>query len=1183
MPSGEATIQVWIRDWGLGTDPRKRAYVVDDPMYNEPANRKEQPETDGELPKRPAEYEDIYDEREKVRPPPDSVSVRSVDTDAVLGLPFATSVANRVGARGAVDRTAAADQITGKVYTDKRREELQALLGRDHYLLREYGMRTIKDMTKVSERPGLRIDHSLSSTYLRDAPDQSVRDKFADLYQTKTGNAFVPGKMFVVNSEGVPDKLTAIYGPDWTDVKGSPPLTFKSLYAPPMQKIADGVWVLTMSRQLNSNQKKAFQGRMLDGLGATPSSYQAVKALAPGAQPPLTDPNLLAPASLGNGAKVGALKTAPGITVLKSLPKSHPMATLGNAAAQMVEGLAKKLEAKTLVENADAFNRNKLVAAALKNIDDLMAAMPSYMDDIPRFTRLFDVLVDEVYLVLATCKPYTKQDFKDESKAMMEQRAPALKTIPNVKNETFLLSSGMDTLSTAVMAAKSLTSAQKVNLLDPGSPGSPGVNYFEIQVNMLSRGKVTDNGPLIMGTLNPSTPNVDFTKPADSGWDVDDLITQIETKVGRLAPGPTALAPAVVVIDVTVEQHKENDADKEINKIILKFKKLIDEQKMQIMLCKSYQKYPSLGTGKAMSGGLTVIGKGPKCEALMTTARDAETKLAFDQNDETQMVAHFMTHERDMETPMLDRAQTNAAFLKGMMPGAVQGPQSYKYSEGLPFLVVSDAPRQFTRTPTDAAFKPDDLLYKLGVEQRFSFGFQNSSCLDIPGGVRICTGQESKAELVEKFYAFTRLSTATGAVDKNTIKGYALNATDLAFKDAKPMLLKGKGSEPWRINTARALVKAGMVEQSAIAIDAKANGGNGKLTKFGDATEESKIDQALEAALALLERPPSAASGGVPAPKLLRARLSLLDSATTVQMDDETRLGSDANVMHASLKRVWKADPTTPMKLGAEFLPNIVASCAMLMGTVFDAPGEVADFTVLADPLIDNGLDQLSPEMRERLLGQRARAELASGIVDVGRTAEKIAQCVDKMPYREGGARLLQDDAITEALTGRVRASRALSDVDTDKLTSACTAQLDLASHTELLATLIKTATAAKQEQPRLRTEATRLRRLVPRDSRARGWGPADRAAANAEAAATEQDILVQAPVAVAKSCARGLRAELQKAQLAMSTTTKPIKLPRLGTIALDGGRTKPEPMTAEDFRLAKQAAEAQAALADRL
>src|SRR5262249_279213 len=126
---------------------------------------------------------------------------------------------------------------------------------------------------------------------------------------------------------------------------------------------------------------------------------------------------------------------------------------------------------------------------------------------------------------------------------------------------------------------------------------------------------------------------------------------------------------------------------------------------------------------------------------------------------------------------------------------------------------------------------------------------------------------------------------------------------------------------------------------------------------------------------------------------------------------DEELLGrlqglDDANLLRAGVEAGWDGPGTEDLGFEASYLPNIVASCAMTSKFVFTDP---STFTKMADPLIKHGLDQLSPECRERLLDMRVKAVFAGGsdAITSAEGLKKISECAEKMPYREGPANLL--------------------------------------------------------------------------------------------------------------------------------------------------------------------------------
>lgn len=748
--------------------------------------------------------------------------------------PLAQSITQRLRDRWAIDRTASHDQISGVAYTRARRSELLKLVGEDHYLVMEYGLRTITDLTPVEDRGGIRIDHDQSSPYQRDEldlisrEDRPVESMFEALYEkgkTVDMPEFDPDKVLFVNADNTKERLTMIYGDPWTapDGKTTIPKGAK------IHEIKPGFYALCFDDKLTPQQRKVLSGNMLPGVGATPSTYQVIKEAAQlesEVPPPLTDDRLV-DAELDNTKTLGSKDVAKGITTLSTLPDDHPMKTIGNASARMVKGMQEAMEKRitsvgdeirSLEGTTDAeelerlevlknemkgLKGNKLIDSALKNISRLMEAMSSYMDDVPRFSRLFDVLVDEVYLALAVAKPYDIDDYKLSAKESIERRAPTLSQMPDVQVKPFLVSSGMDTMASALVAAKTALGprAGKIDLMaKEDNRRTRGANYFEVQFNMLGDHTIEEGTPLIMGTLNPSTPTRPMKDSAHPEWSTDSFIKGLSMMIGKTLPlkgpppkAPTPDEPTVVVLDITVEKGGEAELDK----IIREFKDEIESGALQLVLCKSYQKFPSLGSGKAMAGGVTVVGKGDFATELSKSLAKSESSENLMQNDEAQLVCHFTEHEAEMERPMLQRAAKNAGVIRGFLPDNVNASskQNFLYAEDLPFVAIPDD--KFKIGTKGQEQRPDDLLYRLGVENRFSFGFQNTSCLPFPNGVRIAAGQESEAELVEKLYSVMKIvdpARGKGPVTPKFVNKLAQDTGKDAVKDLSDAAFADTGS-----------------------------------------------------------------------------------------------------------------------------------------------------------------------------------------------------------------------------------------------------------------------------------------------------------------------------------------------------------------------------------------------------
>lgn len=1061
-------------------------------------------------------------------------------TDAydALGGDFAQALMARLGGRWGIDRTAQVDQITGVAYSKQRRNELEATVG-NHYLVAEYGMRTIKEKTRFDARTGIRIEHETSSTYLRDAPDEGVEGVFAQLYEkARQTTPTLPdaAKVVFVNSPAVPEKLTAIYGSEWEQPTPEPnqtaakvlptwtkktqqhkakPIIEQKQACPWVIGIAPGVHAMFFAKEPQNgvtappsadqildmptgNAFKALKEQLLVGVGAMPSSYQAVKALeAPNAVAPLDDPALQAAEPLGNAAALDSAVKSKGRQTLAGLPDDHAMKTIGQASAKLVSGLQDAL-GKLSDQDKEKFEKNKLIQSALHNIGQMMEVMPTYIDDIPRFSRLFDVLVDEVYLVLATAKPYKPEDFQTSAKTMMEKRAPTLGEIPGVSNDTFLLANGMDTIASAITAAKGVTGADlKVNLIEAtGNPKSRGANYFEVQQNLLGPKAISNDGRLVMGTLNPSTPTQKMNSQPNDEWNVGKLIAEIQGKTQTATPEE----PAVVVLDITVEKEPSLGEKPEVDQIVAAFKTQIADGSVQLVLSKSYQKFPSLGSGKVMSGGVTVIGTGSTADTLKQSLGKAQTDSGCMGNDETQMVSLFMEHEEAMERPMLDRAAKNAKFVKDLMPANLPdapGKPNW-FAEGLPFVVVDDTP---IAPSTGGSVPPQILLYEMGVDMRFSFGFQNSSALTLPGGVRIATGQETQGELAEKFYAFGKMITPPRQpVAPTDLAGFANQASADAMQELLPRLAKppktgfsndnDKESRAWRSGMAEDLLAAGVLAPAQIEWDA-----DRVPTSLLGHDSPGRIDQDIAKLTGLLgsaaedaEAQMAQALGRSFKPgEFMAMRLAFIGrhTATLPERDEQNPKESErdrvkdplnVNTLATRSSRGWKAPDggkPVPQTATSATLPNRIASCALATSALFKRNEDLPAFTALADPLIANSLGEVSPEARQRLLGKRAEAVIRLAKAPAQQTSPQeakrqaaevmkdVARFVDMQPYREGGANLLTSDEVTEALEG----DPALwTDDNCASLIGACTSKIGVKGDLELLASLVQSVAASNKE-----------------------------------------------------------------------------------------------------------------------
>ncbi|MBJ6373555.1 hypothetical protein [Sedimentitalea arenosa] len=792
---------------------------------------------------------------------------------------LAVSILNRVRDRGTVDRTAAIDQVANRIYSTDRRQELVALTG-GHYIAESYGLRTIKDMSDAPDMggtanlSGIRNVHDESSVYQRDSLKSDLNDKLKKIYNdckegkdrpkvTYTGGDLPKLKKnkqeatFFVNSAKVDRRLDKIYTDQWVHPEDTA-LKFKANYIETVT-LDQNIHVLLMKKQgLNDKQLQAFQHVLLSGSGSTPSAYAIERAESPSrATDLLSKPELLDDTAPPNDSALERIAKSKGATRLADLPDTHPMKQTALASAKMVSGMQDALS-KLTDPKATQFKQNKLVKSALDKIERLMQVMPSYAEDTPRFSKLFDLLVDEVYLVLATCKPYSIDSYRETTDKVTEERIPILTRkddMPKAQHKTFLVSTGMGAMSAAVEAAYARTGSRKLHLVDSNKKNSHSANYFEVEGHLIGESVTGDmtkkeavaeedyTPPVIMATLNPSTPTNPEVDTGKTAWTIEALIKNVGkvlTFHGERLRHESCTKPAVLVIDATVERDGSGE-EQEMNQVVSAFAGEVNEGILEIIFIKSYQKYPSLGAGKAMAGGLTVIGNRPEAGEPFAgepwaSAQASETDENIMANDEAQIVTHFLTHESDVERKMLARAAKNASFVRSFLPGADVLPKDspMAYDAGLPFIAMPNS-NVAVGTSGQGDRLLDELLINQGVEPRMSFGFQNTSGLPTsPGMMRIGIGQESEAELVEKLYGTLMLATTgmsadhtkhdkdqvgylpEGRATADSVRKVAGVATDKGFSQiAKGLSAERAPAAADKVAVAR-LLKAGLLQEEEV-------------------------------------------------------------------------------------------------------------------------------------------------------------------------------------------------------------------------------------------------------------------------------------------------------------------------------------------------------------------------------
>lgn len=604
-----------------------------------------------------------------------------------------------------------------------------------HSLIKNYGLLMAKNQQLLSAQDGLRLAHPRSTTYLRDGHD-AVDGLFREVMgKANLPQLVLPDQRFLVNAD-ILEKLEILLGP----ANNNQSLYHKLFENPPtIEDVGSGLKVLNVRfRAGNLAEQDAFMGEtnkldalkhILNTIGATPSTYIAEAFMQPALAPLASNP------ALNNDAKVDDILASPAMAELGKLAEQHTgMGAMASASHNLIQGLFGRIPQNQ--------NGNPLIDNALQQIEKLVEVMVASGEQPENFSKAFNFLIEELQIVLAEAKPYTPEHFEGGLSMVRYERLPVLADVPPEGITVGYASSGMDALSTAFAAAKSMHGAQVNQVIQ----GGDNLNYFEVP-ELLKGGQLGNaNEPIITAALNPSTPQASVN------------IQELAAKVNRRIEDHN---PTTLILDVTIESDKTK-----LNDLMTALKPKIDDGSLNVILCKSYQKYGSLGSAKIMAGSITMINNGDAkfndAKQFMTDSCDRLGNLAVDGTGkmikgESQFLTHLIRCTHPDEIELIKDAAQKAQFIdRFVWPPSSDRPLDSSVAS-LPFVVRSDA------VGTSAAGR----LKVVGIEERDSFSFLNTSFLKIspPGSpvfLRLNPGHESPTRMVEQFFAVGHLSSQEG-------------------------------------------------------------------------------------------------------------------------------------------------------------------------------------------------------------------------------------------------------------------------------------------------------------------------------------------------------------------------------------------------------------------------------------
>ena len=985
---------------------------------------------------------------------------------------------------GVVARAAAADQITGKKYSQTRRDELNQRIfrheGRDeviggHYLIDAYGLRAtdehanalIDDVKTKDPRVGLRIDNPSSTKYMRNRDKNEIKANIAfrqaiEKHVKDAGDVTrnFDKSMFVVNT---PDPIAAleILFPkggwrEYVNTKGAKGNQVKG----PCRPIGKGTGLYLL--EFENPTHAEFRGKMLDACGMTPPVSAAIKAgLDTRSQDPLADTRMR-DEDLDNSKSLAVLFDNPAVDTMRKMPDSHPMKATAVSIMDMIEGLKGPLLDARKQRSAE-FDENILIDSALTQLDRLLSTLPSCADEPMKFHRLYEIAVEEMSMLLSVCKPYKSTDYRTTSKNIVTSRAPCLGTLGDTSVSCHLLSGGMDAITTAVGMSFKLLEQSGLQMAG-GGDGPKGAQrnpqYFEAN-SLFSDFHVSDKGAekieqtgarVIKINLNPSTP-IRKVEGAHVTWTPENVVTTIEACIKAINPKPSPDLPAVIVLDITVEKNGGEGSD--LDKVCGAFLSRVDDGTLSLMLCKSYQKHATMGTGKVMAGGLTVISKEQKLHDA-AAARENET-TPFAESDDAQMMTHFLAAAAEDEIRMLEAGARNAELAASMV--SIKKPDKrsdqFNHDQGLPFIVV---PKDDMRPKLDSfrfTLRPKDLMSKMGIYDRSSFGFQKTSLTMVDNGLRLSCGQEPKPAMYEKLFAPCQ-TMADRDFTIQDIDNLAAEAVDEGFNE----LVNRK------VVSTTALVKLYVRQEDPPRPDededtwkARVSGRLAAAKKEWKALTKSASSDGKSSASSNSKKkkqPPAKTMDPTKLKWLTAARMEEVAAKPAGKTEDVAELRARRD-FPAEVNAGKHDDQPLPDAISCA--ANKVASCALMQLAIHDAretaktkktqPAEwpVPHCAEMIDSLLATNLRGISDETAMQLCFGRVQ------LADEKKLVEVVRMVAPLMPYAEGPCRLL-DVALPDAVFADLH--------EGEKLCAALLEKAGIADRMTLIEELVKQRKVAK-------------------------------------------------------------------------------------------------------------------------
>ena len=619
-------------------------------------------------------------------------------------------------------------------YSSRRRDELARIVtgtAREH-IVQQVGFRAAK--TQRTETQGLSASNAYAVTYWR----TNFADKLGDFLIRLDSLKLVVGNDVLVSNPRVAQMLQTMVDPTMKDkVTAKPVAKILGITVPSKISVLSGL----------SAYPSIHWDQLLKELGATPTASQLYELFDLGKPVPAAD------LRFDTWADLMALVTSSGFLRLgKTARGPGDLAPVCAMVEHLVLGLA----------DLGVNRYDPLTANALGSLGRLIDIVVVSEGNPSAALRAVDLMMDEIGIVVAVAGSYNWADYEDVMRQILLKRAPSIEKLiavdKKIQFNSILVTSGMDALGTALFAALASRGHEQI------TRSTPKIDYFEVGflLDKLKQGGTVSPAPdVLLAALNPSTP---FDTP-----DAAALVADVLKGLRERKPGNN---PFALILDNTIEVAPESTGGAQLDVVLGGLKDAVADGQLEIFLCKSFQKYASLGTGKVAAGGLTLLSMTGNVNSAYARAELLLQNTALDiaRQGEGQLVIHMLKHAHQDELALIRSAASNAKFVNEFCWPINWSDQTQgsDYVDGIPLLLRS------VKTAT-----VDELFNKLAlIDRRDSFSFLRTSYVGgIPAAgtvvgpfVRINTGHESKGAMVEFFYALGHLAATSADLSQLSVQ-----------------------------------------------------------------------------------------------------------------------------------------------------------------------------------------------------------------------------------------------------------------------------------------------------------------------------------------------------------------------------------------------------------------------------